>query len=367
MLSFSDASGGDTSTRSATEGAIYFILRSVSPPFDRQLAWADSDCIFSQASCQAYLIKGLPDAFDNQLHWSPDGRQAILIDSAGPRLLSFDPTSGTFSTLADNLLPTSDVALWSPDGTWIALTVENEQKDGSLITLIGLDQVSSLPDIQTLTAELAGIQMPLAWLDRNTLLFFRHSTQNKDGSGQFIEPGLYTLDLRRGLVSEMPMQGSWEWLKNYPAASPDGSKLVLWTELDGQRQLAVLDLSSSSLGSSQLTPLGVDGSNPVWSPNGDWIAFTTSGEDKAGQPTVAVNLIHPDGSGLQQIFVWGSTPSITWTPGSWRLVITAYPSGLGAENDLTAQYLVTLTNGRQQRILLEDAYQRYELIAPSFR
>jgi Tol biopolymer transport system component len=199
------------------------------------------------------------------------------------------------------------------------------------------------------------------------LLFFRHSTRNKDGSSQFIEPGLYRLDLRRGLVSEMPFQGSWEWLKNYPAASPDGSRLAVWTELAGKRQLAVLSLDPSGLGGSQLTPLGVDGSSPTWSSDGEWIAFTAPGVDPAGDPLVQVNIIRPDGSGLQQIFTWGSTPSLAWAPDSPRLLITAWPTGEDPEHDRTTFYIASLPDGRLQHIFVDDAERRYELISPAFR
>jgi hypothetical protein len=366
LLSISDDQANDI-IGSASQGGLYIILRSLLPPYDRQLARVDPACLFAQATCQAHLIPGLPEAFDNQLHWSPDGSQAVLIDFANARLLRFDPLSGSFSTLARELPVSTDVALWSPDGAWVALTVRDEQSDSSLITLVSPDLTPSKLDHQTVTADLSGIQMPLAWIDNDTLLFFRHSTQNKDGTGQFIEPGLYRLDLRRGLVSEIPFQGSWEWLKNYPAASADGSRLALWTVLDGQRQLAVLDVGGVSLGGSVLTPLGVDGSNPVWSPDGKWIAFTAAFGDAGQTPGVQVAIIHPDGSGLRELFTWGSTPSLTWSPDSQRLIITAYPQGLDPENDRTTFYMATPAEGKLQHIIVDGAEQRYELFAPTFR
>lgn len=366
VLSIPDDQSGVVSS-DAFKPSLYFTLRSVLPPFDRQLARVDSACLFTQSGCQIDLIPGLPENFDNLLHWAPDGSQAVLIDSANSRVLLFDPRSGSFSTLADNLMVTTDMVFWSPDGAWVALTVENEQKDGSLITLINPTVTSSRNDYQTLTADLAGIQMPLAWLDKNTLLFFRHSIKNKDGSGQFIEPGLYRLDLQRSLVSEVPFNGGWEWLKNYPAASPDGAQLAVWTELDGQRQLAVLDFGDISLSGSLITPLGMDGSTPTWSPDGNWIAFTAPGVDPAGEPVVQVNVIHPDGSGLQTLFTWGSTPSMAWAPDSQRLIITAWPLGEDPEHDRTTFYLANIAEGKLQHILMDDAHRQYELISPAFR
>ena len=349
------------------QNGLYFTLRSTRSPFDRQLAQVSEDCLFSQNVCEVRLIPGLPAAFDNMLHWSPDGSQAVLYDSTTSRLLRFNPRSDSFSTLAENFFASTESALWSPDGSLVAMTMQDERLGGSLITLVGIRGVSSRSTIQTPAAQLAGIQIPLTWLDNQTLLFFRHSTENKDSSGLFIEPGLYKLDIPRNQISQVPVQGAWEWLKNYPVASPDGSHLALWTQLNGKSQLAVLELDPANLDGNQLTPLGMDGSNPTWSPDGKWIAFTTSEIDEAGQPVVKVNLIHPDGSGLQQNFSWGTTPSVTWALDSQHLIITAYPLGEDPENDRTAFYLVNLAGGRQQRILLEEANQHYEFFAPAFR
>jgi Tol biopolymer transport system component len=137
--------------------------------------------------------------------------------------------------------------------------------------------------------------------------------------------------------------------------------------LDGQRQLAVLDVGGVSLGGSVLTPLGVDGSNPVWSPDGKWIAFTAAFGDAGQTPGVQVAIIHPDGSGLRELFTWGSTPSLTWSPDSQRLIITAYPQGLDPENDRTTFYMATPAEGKLQHIIVDGAEQRYELFAPTFR
>jgi len=58
---------------------------------------------------------------------------------------------------------------------------------------------------------------------------------------------------------------------------------------------------------------------------------------------------------------------VTWAPDSRRLIVTAYPPGDDPENERTAFYLVTLPEGRQQRIILDEANQRYEFFAPAFR
>jgi Tol biopolymer transport system component len=141
----------------------------------------------------------------------------------------------------------------------------------------------------------------------------------------------------------------------------------LWAELDGQRQLAVLDLDNLGQSSSSLTPLGVDGGSPAWSPDGNWIAFTASAVNADGEPAVLVNIVHPDGNGLQTIFTWASTPSLTWAPDSQRLIITAWPTGADPANDRTTFYLADIAKNRLQHVILDDASQQSELISPAFR
>lgn len=371
QLTFFNEPGESVSSR-GTAPQLFFVMRSAAAPFDRQLASVDAGCLYAQASCPALIIPGLPAASDSSLHWSPDGRQAVLFDASTARLLRFDPQEDSWASLVDGLRMTSDLALWSPDGSQIAVTLEGSDTGDSLINLVIPGEDAKSTEVKTLTADLGGMQTPLAWQDEASLIFMRHSTQQKDGSGQDSEPALYWLDLRTASVSPLPAPGGSQWLKNYPAASPDGARLVVSTPVEGQQQLAVIELAQPDGAEVSPTPLGMDGINPVWSPDGHWIAFTAAssaaGANVSSEDSgLGVFIIRPDGNALQQVFQWGTLPEVAWAPDSGHLLVVAYPSGATPENERTLFYLVTLPEGRAQQIAPEAAYDRYDLIAPAFR
>jgi hypothetical protein len=103
--------------------------------------------------------------------------------------------------------------------------------------------------------------------------------------------------------------GAWASL------SPDGTK-VIYVYSDGMH-IAEIESGQNSLA----TWAGTNDYNPLWSPDGTWIAFVRSGE--------GIYLIHPDGSGLQKLN--GTTNNSInlagWLSDSKNLVI----SSLGAD------------------------------------
>lgn len=67
--------------------------------------------------------------------------------------------------------------------------------------------------------------------------------------------------------------------------------------------------------------------NPVWSPDGDWIAFVGAGQ---------IYLTHPDGSGLRRLtYLQGHINSLSWSPDGKMIVFSQTTEiGDGAEVDL---------------------------------
>jgi Tol biopolymer transport system component len=92
-----------------------------------------------------------------------------------------------------------------------------------------------------------------------------------------------------------------------PDWAPDGSAFVFtadWEE-DSKFLLRVADPTATSI-----TTIDIEGVTPVWSPDGDWIAYQELG---------VVGVVAPDGSGN-----WSCDPGwakgITWSPASDMLV-----------------------------------------------
>lgn len=102
-----------------------------------------------------------------------------------------------------------------------------------------------------------------------------------------------------------------------PSPSPDGSRVVFYAEIDRTYWLHVLDVSSGVV-----TPLGVPGRLPRWSPTDDLIAYTHDG---------VLYLIRPDGTGQRAL----SAPDawyhdgLGWSPdGQWIAAVRG-PSNAG--------------------------------------
>jgi Tol biopolymer transport system component len=117
---------------------------------------------------------------------------------------------------------------------------------------------------------------------------------------------LSSSDLRR---LSPPGDDCWNPIDAFPSPAPDGQHLVFVDSQDRSSPvLALLDVVSATR-----TSLLVPGSRAVWSPAGEWIAFSDQG---------AIKLVKPDGTGLRQLSQPGTAydPSFNWSPdGMWIL------------------------------------------------
>jgi WD40 repeat protein len=127
---------------------------------------------------------------------------------------------------------------------------------------------------------------------------------------------------------------------SFPDPSPDGLKLLFSTNRGAsaadEARIAVLDLVSS-----EIDFLGSEGRSPVWSPDGEWIAFA--------DPNAAVRVMAADGSNIQVISEPGREyqPWLSWSPdGRW--VAAAGPGGLDII-DTQTQLTLPLPFGTQWR------------------
>lgn len=338
-------------------GQLYFTLRSVVPPITRRLARLDLGCLYSREECAAEVLAGFPKSSDDGLSWSPDGQRAVLVDFNNTRLLAFDPRDATWKALVKDLYATMSLALWSPDSEWIALTVQGDDGNSSLITLVN-SRDPQAAGAQKMAKELGGMQVPLGWIDAQTVLFQRFYTQPKGStSTESSPPVLYKLDVKSGSVTELPFNGAWDWLSDYPALSADGKDLAVTDSSGGPSGLVVIDLASM-----QVTRLDVTGVRPARSPDGRWIAYTQTGESG-----YQVSIIQPDGMGVRQVFESAAFPSTYWTPDSQHLLIVVYPQGDDRLLDRTTFYLVDVEQGTRKKLVLSTDERQEEFIAPSFR
>jgi TolB protein len=99
---------------------------------------------------------------------------------------------------------------------------------------------------------------------------------------------LFTMDLRSKATTRLTETPA---IDTSPSYSPDGARIVFESDRGGSQQIYIM---AAGGGPAQRISFGQGGrySTPVWSPRGDYIAFTRQANGK-----FAIGVIKPDGSG----------------------------------------------------------------------
>jgi TolB protein len=125
-----------------------------------------------------------------------------------------------------------------------------------------------------------------------------------------------------------------------PSYSPDGARICFESDRGGRQQIYVM---GSSGGAAQRISFGQDGSysTPVWSPRGDYIAFTKQSRGQFG-----IGVMKPDGSGERLLTEGFHNEGPTWAPNGRVLMFFRDPGG----NAGPALYTVDITGRNEQRV-----------------
>jgi Tol biopolymer transport system component len=271
---------------------------------------------------QVYTVD--PDATNQQLvynnsevgQWSPDGTRIALVTQLGPPqvlLFNVDDGSSVYFGLPFDLYP--DLALfctvWSPDGARLACEGQG-QTDPSLTGVYTL-RSSDGGDLQRVTSDPTGDDCPSDYSPNGKRLVITRAndttyeidTVNLDGSG-------LTRITPEGMEFNF-CNGNW---------SPQGNQIVFSAHVpNGDYHSSVWVVHSDGTGLRQLPIAGPCGGpfsdpttfgcfNPVWSPDGQRIAFGRNQDD--GQRDLYT--VNADGSGLFQVT---HTPDISEFNGDW--------------------------------------------------
>lgn len=146
----------------------------------------------------------------------------------------------------------------------------------------------------------------------------------------------------------------------FPSWSPDESAIVYRVASQGRSTLRIIDVATKQ--ARDVTTGAVNDNSPVWSPQGDFIAFTAKrGTDK----DYDIYVIRPDGSGLARLTHGpGNQSHPAWSPdGEW----IAFTSANGGFKDEAAlhpfnpqpygEIHVMRANGSDRRVLTDNQFE----------
>jgi Tol biopolymer transport system component len=271
---------------------------------------------------QVYTVD--PDGTDQQLafnnsevgQWSPDGTRMVLVTQLGPpELLLFNPD--TMSTvdfgLPDNLYP--DLALfctvWSPDGARLAC--EGQGHTDPSLSGVYTVRASDGGDLQRVTSDPTGDDCPSDYSPNGKRLVITRANESVfglftvklDGSGlKQITPNGMDFNFCNGSWS--PQGNEVVFSAHVPNLDFHSSIWVVHFDGTGLRQLPI----AGPCGGLLADPTTFGCFNPVWSPDGQKIAFGRNVDDDQRD----LYTVNADGSGLFQVT---HTPDISEFNGDW--------------------------------------------------
>ena len=128
---------------------------------------------------------------------------------------------------------------------------------------------------------------------------------------------IYLLDLETRTTTRITDTNA---IDTSPSFSPDGSRIVFESDRGGSQQIYIMNADGSN---PQRLVFGEGSySQPVWSPRGDYIAFTRRRAGRFG-----IGVIKPDGTGEQILTEGYHNESPAWAPNGQYVIFFRDPGG----------------------------------------
>jgi Tol biopolymer transport system component len=273
---------------------------------------------------QVYTVD--PDGTDEELvynnsevgQWSPDGTRIALVTQLGPPqvlLFNVDDGSSVYFGLPFDRYPGLALfcTVWSPDGSRLACEGQGET-DPSLTGVYTL-RASDGGDLQRVTSDPTGDDAPSDYspngkrlvITRANETTYEIDTVKLDGSG--LKQIVSGMDFNFGNGSWSPQGNEIVFSAHVPNAQDFHSSIwVVHADGTGLRELPI----AGPCGGPFSDPTTYGCFNPVWSPDGQKIAFGRNQDD--GQRDLYT--VNADGSGLFQVT---NTPDISEFNGDWGI------------------------------------------------
>ena len=240
--------------------------------------------------------------------WSPDGRQIAMAQQVFRRIrVVIVDADGTPVSAVDAPIDVDEsVPSWSPDCRSLAVGRFSDQSASAWIASLdgGASQSLGAPD------HVSGLDWSAA-TDRIAMYrlgqpYGSLGDESSEAPVALDEPDRVGILTMEADGSDLQVMAGTEPGDEWPRWSPDGSLVAFDREVNGVRQVFVVDDRGNV---EQLTNGAEDARLPIWSPDGEWLAYS-SGEAATDDGVVA--LIRADGSDERVLSTRG-TPT-DWGP-----------------------------------------------------
>ena len=291
-----------------------------------------TSCLLTQGECpsletiSAYPSQGITPS---HLHWSPDGTQALILDTYTPRILRLEAKGVHLTTLLDDVLTISDDLLWLPNGRPVFVVQGTKEYTSQLVTLTGGEEsprLRLLADFDGIAYLLGTDSLGRILLSSNVYGFPEATPSVKE---VVVQTKLLAVDPVTGQVTEPWPQDNWLVL-NPQSILPDERHLIV-----GLDSLGLWDLQSGEMmiiGSHLIWPVG--------SPDNRWLAMIAANSDRVSFTTQVMDIKTGRIRTLAQLPV---SSRLAWTPDS-RYVIM-YRLGIETSATLKSMRVVAVEDG----------------------
>lgn len=214
----------------------------------------------------------------NALAWSPDGGTVIASITVGDSadLWSIDLETFEATNLTNTPTTFENLAAWSPDGQLVAYLALEDAADLWIMQPDGSEP-------QNLTVDLDSTVLDFQWsLDSTQIIFSVIDTETAMGSA------IWILDVEafqlKQLIEAEAGSGEKYLLYSNPSLSPDGSQIGFKSDdvISGLSEFLIADLQENGIADTETVFESDDFIREAhWSPNGEQIVVSTAGTESS--------------------------------------------------------------------------------------